>query len=209
VKKANSVAEILRSSNFVSLHVPLIDATRELIDAASIEQMKHGAVLLNFSREGVVSEDAVLAALEAQKLKYYVCDFPSAKVNGHPSVIALPHLGASTREAEDNCAAMVADQVREYLEHGNVQNAVNFPNVTMPRESNFRIAIANANVPNMVGQISTAMAKANLNIHNMMNKSRGDMAYTLVDVDSAVQKPVIDSIAGIEGVLAVRYLPAA
>jgi len=156
----------------------------------------------------VVDEAAVLAALEAKKLGCYVCDFPSPHVNSHPSVVALPHLGASTREAEDNCAAMVADQVRDFLEHGNVQNSVNFPNTVMPRESGFRISIVNANVPNMVGQISTAMAKANLNIHNMVNKSRGDIAYTLVDVDSAVSQAVIDSISGIEGVLAVRYLPA-
>ena len=124
-------------------------------------------------------------------------------------MIALPHLGASTREAEDNCAVMVADQVRDYLEHGNIANAVNFPNVVMPRESSFRVAIANANVPNMVGQISTAMAKAGLNIHNMMNKSKGDMAYTLVDVEARCPTTVIDSIAKIEGVLAVRYLPVA
>ena len=208
VKKANSVAEVLKNANFVSLHVPLADATRKMVNEQSLEHVRHGAVLLNFSREGVVDEAAVLAALDAKKLACYVCDFPSPHVNGHPHVIALPHLGASTREAEDNCAAMVADQVRDYLEDGNVQNAVNFPNITMPRESNFRIAIANANVPNMVGQISTAMAKANLNIHNMMNKSRGDMAYTLVDVDSAVPQAAIDSIAGIEGVLVVRYLPA-
>ena len=208
VKKANSVAEVLKNANFVSLHVPLADATRKMVNEQSLEHVRHGAVLLNFSREGVVDEAAVLAALDAKKLACYVCDFPSPHVNGHPHVIALPHLGASTREAEDNCAAMVADQVREYLEDGNVQNAVNFPNITMPRESSFRIAIANANVPNMVGQISTAMANANLNIHNMMNKSRGDMAYTLVDVDSAVPQAAIESIAGIEGVLAVRYLPA-
>ncbi|MBI3141182.1 MAG: phosphoglycerate dehydrogenase [Rhodocyclales bacterium] len=207
VKKAHSVAEILRNANFVSLHVPLVEATRELINAGNIDQMKHGAVLLNFSREGVVSEDAVLAALDGQTLRYYICDFPSAKVSGHAHVVALPHLGASTREAEDNCAAMVADQVSDYLEHGNVQNAVNFPYVVMPRESRFRVAIANANVPNMLGQISTTMAKANLNIHNMMNKSKGEMAYTLVDVDSPVPQAVIDSIAHIEGVLAVRYLP--
>jgi D-3-phosphoglycerate dehydrogenase len=207
VKKAHSVNEILRNANFVTLHVPLVEATRDLINSGNIDQMKHGAVLLNFAREGVVSEDAVLAALEAQKLRCYVCDFPSAKVNGHPNVVALPHLGASTREAEDNCAAMVADEVRDYLEHGNIQNAVNFPDVVMPRESRFRVAIANANVPNMLGQISTSMAKANLNIHNMMNKSKGEMAYTLVDVDSAVPQPVIDSIARIEGVLSVRYLP--
>jgi len=172
-----------------------------------LAHVRHTAVLLNFSREGVVDEAAVLAALDARKLGAYVCDFPSAQVNNHPHVIALPHLGASTREAEENCAVMVADQLREYLEHGNVQNAVNFPSVAMPRESNFRIAVANSNVPNMLGQISTAMAKAGLNIRNMMNKSKGDVAYTLVDVDSEVPEQVIAAIAGIEGVLAVRYLP--
>jgi len=208
VKKAHSVGEILKNAHFVSLHVPLVQATRGLINAENLEHVRHGAVLLNFSRDGVVDEAAVLQALEAQKLRYYVCDFPSAHVNAHPHVVALPHLGASTREAEDNCAVMVAEQVRDYLENGNVQNAVNFPNVVMPRESKFRVAIANANVPNMVGQISTAMAKANLNLHNMMNKSKGEMAYTLADVDSAVTVEVIESIARIEGVLAVRYLPA-
>jgi D-3-phosphoglycerate dehydrogenase len=207
VKKANSVAEILKNCNFVTLHVPLVDATRNLINSQNLEHVKHGAVLLNFSRDGVADEGAVLAALEAHTLRYYVCDFPSARVNAQPHVIALPHLGASTREAEDNCAVMVAEQVRDYLEHGNVQNAVNFPSVVMPRESNYRVAVANANVPNMVGQISTAMAKAGLNIHNMMNKSKGDVAYTLLDVDSEVPAAVIESIAGIEGVLAVRYLP--
>lgn len=208
VKKANSLGEVLKNVNFLTLHVPLVDATRKMINADTLEQMKHGAVVMNFAREGVVDEAAVLAALESKKISTYVCDFPSAHVNNHPHVIALPHLGASTREAEENCAIMVADQVRDYLLDGNVVNAVNFPNVVMPRESGFRIAIANANVPNMVGQISTAMAEAKLNIHNMMNKSKGDVAYTLVDVDSKVPKKVIDAIAKIDGVLAVRYLPA-
>lgn len=207
VKKANSVAEVLKASNFVTLHVPLVEATRNMINAESIESMKHGAVLLNFARNGVVDEAAVLAALDAKKLGTYVCDFPSAKVNSHPHVIALPHLGASTREAEENCAIMVADQVRDYLLDGTIVNSVNFPNVVMPRESAHRVAIANANVPNMVGQISTTMAEAKLNIHTMMNKSKKDVAYTLVDVDSKVPKKVIDQIAKIEGVLAVRYLP--
>ena len=207
VKKANSVAEVLKHAQFTTLHVPLVDATRHLINAENIKLLKNGAVLLNFSREGIVDEDAVLAALSAKKLGYYVCDFPSAAINGQAGVIALPHLGASTREAEDNCAVMVVDQLRDYLEHGNVQNAVNFPNVTMPRESGFRIAVANANVPNMVGQISTTMASNGLNIHNMMNKSRGEVAYTLLDVDSKVPPQVIEGMRQIEGVLSVRYLP--
>ena len=207
VRKANSVDEILKNSHFITLHVPLVEATKNMINGERLASAKQGAVLLNFAREGVVNEEAVLSSLEARKLSYYVCDFPGKGVIGNPRVIALPHLGASTREAEDNCAVMVADQIRDYLEHGNILNAVNFPNMGMPRESKFRIAIANSNVPNMVGQISTAMAQANLNIHNMMNKSKGEMAYTLVDVDSAVPKKVVDAIAKIEGVLAVRYLP--
>jgi D-3-phosphoglycerate dehydrogenase len=207
VKKANSLGEVLKHVNFLTLHVPLVDATRKMINADSLKLMKHGAVLLNFAREGVVDESAVLAALEAKQLATYVCDFPSKHVNAHPQVIALPHLGASTREAEENCAIMVADQVRDYLLDGNIVNSVNFPSVVMPRESAFRIAIANANVPNMVGQISTAMAEAKLNIHNMMNKSKKDVAYTLVDVDSKVPKKAIDAIARIDGVLSVRYLP--
>jgi D-3-phosphoglycerate dehydrogenase len=207
VRKANSVNEVLKAANFISIHVPLVDATRKMINAEMLAHVRHGAVLLNFSRDGVVDEAAVLGALEAKKLGCYVCDFPSPHVNNHPHVIALPHLGASTGEAEENCAIMVADQLRDFMEHGNVQNAVNFPNVSMPRESNYRIAVANSNVPNMLGQISTAMANAGLNIHNMVNKSRGNMAYTLVDVDSQVKQSVIDAISGIEGVLAVRYLP--
>ena len=136
-----------------------------------------------------------------------MCDFPAQKLTGQPGVVALPHLGASTGEAEDNCAIMVVDQLREYLEHGNIQNAVNFPDVAMSRESPFRVGIANSNVPNMLGQISTAMADAGLNIHNMMNKSKGEMAYTLVDVDSAVTDAVVARISAIKGVLAVRNLP--
>jgi D-3-phosphoglycerate dehydrogenase len=207
VKKAQSVAEVLRSAQFVTLHVPLVKATRDLVNADNISLMKPGAVLMNFSREGVVADTAVLAALASKSLGYYVCDFPSADFNKHPRVIALPHLGASTREAEENCALMVVDQLRDYLEHGNVSNAVNFPAVSMPRESSYRVAIANANVPNMLGQISTAMAKAGLNIHNMVNKSRGDMAYTLVDVDSPVEETALADLRAITGVLSVRYLP--
>lgn len=207
VKRAASVAEVLRSSDFVTLHVPLVAATRHLVNADNIALMRAGAVLLNFSREGVVDDAAVLAALSAKRLGHYVCDFPSAALHGQARVIALPHLGASTREAEENCAIMVVDQLRDYLENGNVVHAVNFPQVSMAREAAFRVAIANANVPNMLGQISTAMAQAGLNIHNMVNKSRGEMAYTLVDVDSAVGDAVLNSLRSIDGVLSVRYLP--
>ena len=209
VKRAASVNEVLRGAQFVSLHVPLVDATRGLVNDANIGLMRPGAVLLNFSREGVVADSAVLDALEAKRLAQYVCDFPGAAIHGRAGVIALPHLGASTREAEENSAVMVVDQLRDYLENGNVSNAVNFPAVSMARESAYRVAIANANVPNMLGQISTAMANAGLNIHNMVNKSRGDMAYTLVDVDSPVAPEVQAGMAAIHGVLAVRYLPAA
>ena len=208
VTKAHSIEEVLKNCEYVTLHVPLLNATRHMISAERLRLMKHGAILLNFSRDGIVDNDAILEGLHSRRLRYYVCDFPAQKLLGHPQVIALPHLGASTREAEDNCAVMVVDQVREFLENGNILNAVNFPEVVMARESPFRIGIANANVPNMVGQISTAMAQAGLNIHNMLNKSRGDMAYTLVDVDSAVPADVISRIAQIAGVLSVRYLPA-
>ena len=207
VKKANSVEELLRLSDFVTLHVPLLEATRGLINEKRVQAMKAGSVLLNFSRDAIVDEDAVIAGLASKHLRYYVCDFPSQKNRGNPAIIALPHLGASTQEAEDNCAVMVAEQLKDYLEHGNIFNTVNFPNVTMPRESSYRISIANANVPNMLGQISTALAAAGINIHNMLNKSRGEMAYTLVDTDSPTPAELIAKMAAIPGVLMVRDLP--
>ena len=207
VRKANSVDVLLRASDFVTLHVPLLEKTRNLVNAKNLAQMKVGAVLLNFSRDGVVDDEAVLKALALKKLRCYVTDFPSAELIGRPGVVALPHLGASTSEAEDNCAVMVADQVREYVEHGTMENAVNFPNTQMPRESPYRLAIANANVPNMLASISNAMGSRKINIHNMLNKSKGEMAYTLVDVDSPVPDAVIKELCAIKGVLAVRYLP--
>ena len=207
VKRAASIEELIKTSHFVSLHVPLGEKTRHLINGRNIEHFRHGAVLLNFSREGIVAEDAVAKGLKSHSLKWYVTDFPTDDLLGHPGVIALPHLGASTREAEDNCAIMVVDQVRDYLEQGNLQNAVNFPDAAMPREAPFRLAIANANVPDMLSSISHALGRRKINIHNMLNKSKGETAYTLVDADSPVPFDVIKELSGLNGVLSVRYLP--
>ena len=208
VHKAHSVEELLKRADFVTLHVPLLPVTRHMIDATRLAVMKPGTILLNFARDALVDDEAVKGALKSGHLKYYLCDFPTPMLIGEPNVVALPHLGASTEEAEANSAVMVVDEVREFLEHGTIANAVNFPNVDMTRESPHRVAIANANVPNMLGQISLAMGHAGLNIHNMVNKSRGEMAYTLVDVDSPVSDAAVAAVAAIEGVLSVRAIPS-
>ncbi len=207
VQQAQSVDEVLAHSDFVSLHVPFNDHTRNLVNADRIGLMKEGGVILNFARAGIVDDEAVVQALDDGKLWAYACDFPTNLLKNHPRVIALPHLGASTREAEENCAVMVADQVRDYLENGNVRNSVNFPEVIMPRgEKGDRLAVVNANVPNMLGQISTALADAGLNIDDMYNKSKADLAYTLVDVEGKIPAEVADQMRSIQGVLAVRVI---
>jgi D-3-phosphoglycerate dehydrogenase len=206
VRRAATIEELLKHSDFVSLHVPLLPATRNLINAERVKIMKKGSVLLNFARDGIVDTQAVIDGLNAGRLQSYLCDFPSNLLRQHPRAAALPHLGASTEEAEDNCAAMVADQVADYLLNGNIFNSVNFPDISMSRGSLYRLAIANANVPNMLGQISTALASAGLNINNMTNKSRGELAFTLVDVENEVPQAVIEQLVGIQGMLRVRYL---
>jgi D-3-phosphoglycerate dehydrogenase len=206
VRQAASVEELLANVDYVTFHVPLVDATRNMINAERLKLIKDNAVILNFSRNGVVDDEAVVAAIDAGKVYAYVCDFPSNLLKNHPRVVTLPHLGASTQQAEDNCAVMVADEVRDFLENGNVRNSVNFPEMQMSRNGGFRLAIVNENVPNMLGQISTCMAKAGLNILDMLNKSRNDLAYTLVDVDAEATPACVEHIASIEGVLKVRAL---
>ncbi|PTU31087.1 phosphoglycerate dehydrogenase [Stenotrophobium rhamnosiphilum] len=209
VKQALSVDDLVSKSQFISVHVPLLDATRGLINADRLKLMKKQGVILNFARAEIVDEAAVVEALNAGTLHAYACDFPSNALKGNPRVIATPHLGASTGEAEDNCAVMVADQIRDFLEVGNVRNSVNFPEAVLALAPGAtRLCIVNANVPNMVGQITTALAKNNLNISDLLNKSRGDIAYTLVDVDAAIPESVAQEIAAIQGVLAVRVIPA-
>lgn len=209
VKQALSVDDLMARCQFVSTHVPLLDATRGLINAERLSLMKPNGVILNFARDAIVDEKAALAALDSGTLHAYVCDFPTPLLKDHPRVIATPHLGASTKEAEDNCAVMVASQLRDFLENGNISNSVNFPEAVMPLLSGkTRLCIANANVPNMVGQISTVLANHSLNIADLLNKSRGDIAYTLTDVDSEVPQAVLDDIVRIDGVLKVRMIAA-
>ncbi len=206
VQQASSVEDLLSKSDFVTFHVPLVDSTRHMINAERIKVMKKGAVILNFARDGIVDDVAVSQAIKDDKIYAYVCDFTNGLLKNHDRVITLPHLGASTKEAEDNCAIMVAEQVSDYLENGNIHNSVNFPEVHMPRTEGHRIAIANSNVPNMVGQISTLMAQASLNIIDLLNKSRGDLAYTLADVDKEIPEELVDGIRSIDGVLNVRII---
>lgn len=209
VRQALSVDDLMARSQFVSVHVPLLEATRGIVNADRLKLLKEQGVILNFAREAIVDEKAVIEALNAGSLHAYVCDFPSNTLKGNPRVIATPHLGASTNEAEDNCAVMVADQLREFLERGNITNSVNFPEAVLPLlPGKTRLCISNANVPNMVGQISTTLANHRLNIADLLNKSRGDIAYTLVDVDSGVPQTAVEEIARIEGVLNVRVIAA-
>jgi len=208
IKRANSINELMAKVDFLTVHVPLIDATRDLINADNIGKMKDTAVVINLARGGIVNDDAVCGAIDGGRLACYVTDFPNNRTKQTPQVIGLPHLGASTGEAEDNCAVMVAEQIKDYLENGNITNSVNFPNVFMPQGSPHRLVVCNANVPNMVGQISTIMAQANLNIHDMINKSKGEIAYTIVDLDSRIPEDVVETIKQLDGVMIARAIQA-
>ena len=204
VQQVDTLDRLFKKSNAVTVHVPLVEATHHLVNRDRLALMPVNGVLINFARGAVVDNDAAIAALDSGHLHAYVCDFPTRELIAHPKVVALPHLGASTTEAEENCAIMVAENVKDYLENGNVKNSVNFPEAIMPRSDAWRVTIANANVPNMVGQISTTLALAGLNIEDLLNKSLGDLAYTIVDLDGPVPDETIEALRGIEGVLALR-----
>jgi D-3-phosphoglycerate dehydrogenase len=206
VEHAETLDQLFQHSDFVTLHVPLIDATRNLVNADRLALMNNGGVLVNFARGGVVDEAAALAALDSGKLHAFVTDFPTPESIAHPKAVTLPHLGASTAEAEQNCAIMVAENVKDYLENGNVRFAVNFPEARLARLDAWRITVANANVPNMVGQISTCIADAGLNIEDLLNKSIGNLAYTIVDVNAEPSAELLEHLGSIEGVLTLRNL---
>jgi len=206
VQMAETLDQLFQHADAVSCHVPLVDATKGMVNGARLSLMNKGGVLVNFARGGVCDNESVLAALDSGRLHAYVCDFPTPELIAHPKVVALPHLGASTNEAEENCAIMVAENVKDYLENGNIRFSVNFPDCRLPRAQAHRITIANANVPNMVGQISTCLAEAGLNIEDLLNKSQGELAYTIVDVNGEVSKETMSRLRSINGVLALRNL---
>ena len=206
VQEALSLEELFSKSDFVSFHVPLVDATKNLLDAKRIALLPEGCVVINMSRDGIVDEEELIKSLDSGKVKYYVTDFPIDEKKNHDRVIALPHLGASTSEAEENCAIMIAKQVRDYLEHGNIVNSVNFPDSKMPRAGEERLAITHRNVPNMVRQITKEIAEEGANIVDMLNKSRGEFAYTLIDIEKEIPNTVIENIKQVEGILKVRAL---
>lgn len=206
VSEAASLEDLFRESEFISFHVPLNDGTRSLLNDESLEQLRPGCVVMNFSRAGIVDEAAIIRALDAGRVAAYVTDFPSGALKRHPNVICLPHLGASTQEAEENCAVMVADQLRDYLENGNIRNAVNFPRLRMRRGGEQRLCVANYNRPDMIGQLSHALGQAGINIVHMRNESQGDVAYNLIDVEPRVSADTLKAIEAIDGVLRVRAL---
>jgi D-3-phosphoglycerate dehydrogenase len=209
VQQALSLEDLCARSDFITVHVPLLEATRNLIDAACLKRMKPGGVLLNFARAQIVRTADVVSALDSGQLHAYVCDFPVGALKTHARAITLPHLGASTLEAEENCAVMAADSLRDFLEHGHIRNSVNFPEAVLPRQSgSIRLAIANSNVPNMVGQISTTLAEAHLNIAELLNRSRGEYAYTLIDAEGAADEGLLARLRAIDGVLSVRLVRA-
>ncbi|MBS1989271.1 MAG: 3-phosphoglycerate dehydrogenase [Cyanobacteria bacterium SZAS LIN-2] len=206
VKNMPSVSEVLANCDFVTFHVPLSEETKNLLDGRRLSKCRPGITILNFSRAGIVDEKAVSEAILSGKVRAYVCDFPSNLLTNHERVITLPHLGASTEEAEENCAVMVVEQIRDFLEQGTIRNTVNFPEMTLPRNGGHRLLVANSNIPHMIERISAAVAKENLNIVDMLNRSRGEVACTLVDVERAIPHSVIDEISKIDGVLSARVL---
>jgi D-3-phosphoglycerate dehydrogenase len=207
VKKAHSLEHLMAKCDYITLHIPLSDKTRGIIDSTQFEQMKNGTRLLNFARGGLVNNDALKGAIAEGKISYYITDFPDGDLLGNPQSITNPHLGASSPEAEENCAVMAVDQLKSFLETGNIKNSVNFPSCNMEYSGSHRLLIANKNIPNMVGQISTLLAECGLNIQDMMNKHKDEIAYNIIDVDKAPTQELLDRLEGIEGVVMVRAIP--
>ncbi len=206
VEKIEHLSTLFSKADYVTLHLPVLDSTRNLVDVNALNSFKKGSVLLNFARSEIVSPEAIAEALEEGSLRHYVCDFPHPALLEHDGVIAMPHIGASTAEAEENCAFMVVDQLKDFLENGNIKNAVNFPALSLERAGGLRLAITNTNVPKMLGSITSILADAEINVLDMLNKSRGDIAYNLIDVANMPDEAVLSKLQAIEGVINVRIV---
>ncbi|HHX81908.1 MAG TPA: phosphoglycerate dehydrogenase [Pseudomonadaceae bacterium] len=201
VEKQENLTSLISRCDFVTLHLPVLENTKNLIDRKIIHYFKTGAVLLNFSREAIVDTGALLEGLNGGRLAGYVTDFPTTELLGHPKAILMPHIGASTEEAEENCAVMAVDQLRDFLENGNIRNAVNFPSLSLERSGNVRIAVINQNVPGMLGKILSILAERDINVIDMLNKSRGDVAYNLIDIEGACSDELLHEIRAIDHVI--------
>ncbi len=207
VKKASGLETLLSEVDYLTIHVPLLDSTKGMFNSEKFSMMKNGIKIINFARGGLVDDDDMIKALESGKVSSYVTDFPEAKLLGVKGVVPIPHLGASTAESEENCAVMAVEQVKDFLENGNIKNSVNFPNAVLPRTaSENRIIIANRNVPNMIGEISSLLAESSINIHDMLNKSKNDFAYNIIDVDGEVTDAVVEKLQNIDGIITVRVI---
>lgn len=206
VERIENLGTLFSRCDYVSLHLPVLEATRGLIGQEVLANSRNGLRLLNFARDEIVDIQAILAALNSGKLACYISDFPAPELIGHPRIILTPHIGASTREAEDNCAVMAAQQLRDFLENGNIRNSVNFPNLRLERSGKIRLAICNRNVPKMLGHILSFLADENINVVDMLNKSRQDIAYSLIDIETMPSDALLDKIRGIEGVVNVRVI---
>ena len=206
VERAEALSSLFAKSDFITLHLPVLDATRDLINADLFQVLKPGAKLLNFARQEIVHEPSLIAALEAGSLAAYIADFPTPALIGRPDVILMPHIGASTDEAEDNCAIMAADQIKDFLENGNIKNSVNFPSLYLERTAGCRLAVTNTNVPKMLGSVLSVLADANINVADMLNKSRGDLAYNLIDMESCPDEATLAQLRSLEGIVNVRLI---
>jgi len=207
IQKATGLETLLSQVDYISIHVPLLDSTKDMFDSKAFAMMKDGVKIMNFARGGLVNNDDVKEAIASGKVSCYVTDFPSKDILGVKGIIPVPHLGASTAESEENCAIMAVNQVKEYLENGNIRNSVNFPKCYLSKkEDGKRITISNKNVPNMISELTSILAKHNMNICDMINKSRGDIAYNIIDVSGDITDSVIDELKNIDGVIQVRVI---
>ncbi len=206
VQKMDALASLFARSDYITLHLPVLDSTRGLVNTELLQQVRPGTCLLNFARQEIVDTDAVVAALEEGNLRRYITDFPQPSLIGRDDVILMPHIGASTDEAEENCAVMAADQIRDFLEHGNIRNSVNFPTLQLEPADGVRLAISNENVPAMLGKLLSLLAEENINVIDLLNKSRDEVAYNLIDLACKPSDEVLDKMRAIEGVINVRVI---